>query len=66
MGRRDRNNGITNSMAAARCRGGDYRMVSTDGGRENVWASSNHTVVLLKTTQMAGKCLGGVNRVRHV
>ena len=41
--------------------GGEYRMVS-----ENVWASINHTGVLLEITQTAGRCWGGVNRVRHV
>ena len=46
MGRRDRNNGTTNSRSSARCRGREYRMVSADGGRENVWAISNHTGVL--------------------
>ena len=33
-------------------------MVSADGGRENVWASSYYTGVLKKTTQMAGGCWG--------
>ena len=47
-GRRDRNNGSTNSRAAARCGKGKYRMVSADGGRENVWAISNYTGFLEK------------------
>ena len=34
-------------------------MVSTDRGRENVWASSDYTGVLEKTTQMTGICWGG-------
>ena len=47
MGRRERNNVRTNSRAAARYRGGGgYRMVSADGGRENDWTRSNHTIVL--------------------
>ena len=46
MRRRDRNNGSNNSRAAERFRGGEYRMVSTDGSRENVWVSSHHTGVL--------------------
>ena len=47
-GRRDRNNGSTDSRAAARYGEGKYRMVSADGGRENVWASSDYTGVLKK------------------
>ena len=66
MGRRDRNNGSTNSRESARCRGGGYRMVSSDGGHENVSASSDHTGVILITTQMAFICWGGVNKVLHV
>ena len=46
MGRRDRNNGSTNSRSVARCRWGEYRMASADRGRENVWASTDHTRVL--------------------
>ena len=46
MGRRDRKNGSTNSRASSRCRGGGYMMVSADGGRENVWDSSDHTGVI--------------------
>ena len=34
MGGRDRNNGSTNSRATSRPGGGEYRMVSADGGRE--------------------------------
>ena len=66
MGMTDRNNGSTNSRAASRCRGREYRMVSADRGRENIWASSNHTGALKKTTQMEGRCWGGVNNVRHI
>ena len=45
-GRRDRYNVSTNSRAAERCREGEYGMVSADGGRENVWASSDNAGVL--------------------
>ena len=45
---RDRNNGSTQSREAARCEEGKYKMVSADGGRENVWARSNNTRVLEK------------------
>ena len=30
------------------------------------WASSDNTGIILKTTQMAGRCWGGFNKVRHV
>ena len=46
MGRMDSNNGRTNSRTTVMRREGGYRMVSADGGRENVWASSDHTGVL--------------------
>ena len=62
----DRNNDSTKIREEARCGEGEYRMVSADGGRENVWASSNYTGVLKKTTQMAGRCWGGVKKVRYV
>ena len=65
MGRRDRKNVITNIKEAARCGGGGFRMVSADGGREDVWASSNYTGVFEKTTQMTVRCWGGVDKVRH-
>ena len=42
----DRKNGSTNIRASARCEEGKYRMVSADGGRGNVWASSDYTRVL--------------------
>ena len=42
MGSRDRNNDSTNIRAEARCRRGEYRMVSADVGREKFW-DSNHT-----------------------
>ena len=42
----DRDNGSTNSRAEARCGEGEYGTVSADGGRENVWASSDNTGVL--------------------
>ena len=45
-GRRDRNNGSTNSRASARYGEGEYGMVSSDRGRENVWDSSDNTGVL--------------------
>ena len=38
--------------------GGEYRMVRSDRGCENVWASRNHTGVLLKTPKMAGRYWG--------
>ena len=44
----DRNNGSTNSRAAARCGEGKYRMVSAGGGCENVWVSNNYIGVLEK------------------
>ena len=66
MGMRDRNNGSTNSRVTARCRRLEYRMFSSDRGRKNVWSSSNHTEVLSKITQMAGRYWGGVNKVRYV
>ena len=46
--------------------GRECRMVSSDEGHENVWASSNYTGVLNKTTQIAGRCWGGVDKLRHV
>ena len=66
MGKRDMNNGSTNIKAAARCGGGEYRMVSANGGRQNVWASRNYTGVLKKTYKMAGICWEGFDKVRHV
>ena len=39
-GRRDRNNGRTNSRALERYGEEYYRMVSADGVRENVWAAT--------------------------
>ena len=67
MGRRDRNNGITNIRASSRCAGGgEYRMLSADGGRKCFWASSDYTGALKKTTQMAGRSSGGVNKLRQV
>ena len=44
----DRNNDSTKIREEARCGEGEYRMVSADGGRENVWASSNYTGVFEK------------------
>ena len=66
MGRRDRNNGGTNSRASERCKGGEYRTVGADGGRENVWASSDYTGVLKKTSKTKVRCWGGFEKVRHV
>ena len=65
-GRRDRNNGSTDIRAASRCGEEKYGMVSADGGRENVWDSSDNTGVLEKTSKIAGRCWGGVEKVRHV
>ena len=70
MGGNDRDSGSasgnTKSRATAICGEGGYGMVRADGGRENVWAGSDNAVVLEKTTEMAGRCLGVVNGVRDV
>ena len=50
MGRRDMNNGNTNSRGEQGAGGVGYRMVSADRGHENVWASSDYTGVLGRTS----------------
>ena len=65
-GRRDRNNRSTGNRAAGRCGEGEYMIVNTDGGRENVWDSSDDTGALKKTSKIAGRCWEGVNKVRHL
>ena len=62
MWKNDRYNCSTTSRATERCREGEYMMVSADGGREIVLASSNHTGFLLKITQMPGICWRGVKK----
>ena len=41
-------------------------IVNTDGGRENVWDSSDDTGAIKKTSKIAGRCWEGVNKVRHL
>ena len=65
-GRRDMNNNSTDIRAAQRCRKGRYRMVSANKGCENVWAGSYYTGVIKKTYKIAGRCWGGVDKVRRV
>ena len=44
----------------------EYRIVRADGGCEMFWTSSNNAGVFEKTTDMAGGCQGGVDKVRNV
>ena len=53
-GRRERDSGSTGSREAAIFGEGEYGMVRADGGRENLWASSDNTGIFEKTTEMAG------------
>ena len=41
-------------------------MVRAVGGRENVWAGSNNAGFFEKTTEMTGRCLWGVNKMRDI
>ena len=45
-GRRDKDNGSTDIRSTAGYGEGEYTMVSSDGGREMFWASSNNAGVL--------------------
>ena len=62
----DRDSGSTDSRSEAIFGEGEYGMVHAEESHENIWASSNNTGVLEKTTEMAGGCRGGVDEVRHV
>ena len=66
-GRRDKDNGSTDIRSTAGYGEGEYTMVSSDGGREKFWSSSDNIGVLGKTTKISVRCRGkgGVKKVRH-
>ena len=61
-----RESGSTDIRAAEICGEGEYGMVRADRGRKNIWDSSDNAGFFGKTTEMAGGCLGGVDKVRHI
>ena len=61
------NNSSTNTRSAARYGEGEYRIVSADGDRENVLASSDNAGVFEKLLKLQANIGGGrFDKVCHI